>query len=118
MDVGRSDGGLVGDSLIQLYRPSWRVRQHLLFQVDFFNQMQEAGFYEYLHGPFVFSLISDTQYYFLQTTGGERDAVYHFDSNSLVVTRTKWDLVGFVEFIFSNKECSPGFVTQGDLLLI
>jgi len=117
-EMGRSSGGMIGDSLIQLYRPSWRVRQHLLFQVDFFNQMQDEGFYEFLKKPFVFSLVSETQYYFLQTSGDEKDVVCQFDSNVGVATRTEWDLVGFIKMLISENEGEAKILAQGDLLVI
>lgn len=100
-DMGKSDGGLIGDSMIQLYRPSWRVREHLLFQLDFFNQMQEEGFYDFLNKPFVFSLVSETQYYFIQTS--LNDVVYHYDSNTETVKATDWDLVGFLKMLASEN---------------
>ncbi|WP_338523934.1 SMI1/KNR4 family protein [Pseudomonas batumici] len=117
-EMGRSSGGMIGDSLVQLYRPSWRVRQHLLFQVGFFNQMQDEGFYEFLKNPFVFSLISETQYYFLQTSSDEGDVVYLFDSNAGVVTKTEWDLVGFIKMLVSESESEVGVLAQGELLVI
>jgi len=117
-EMGRSSGGMIGDSLIQLYRPSWRVRQHLLFQVDFFNQMQEEGLYDFLKKPFVFSLVSETQYYFLQTSGDEGDVVYQFDSNAGVAVRTEWDLVGFIKMLISENEGEAKILAQGDLLVI
>jgi len=117
-EMGRSSGGMIGDSLIQLYRPSWRVRQHFLFQVDFFNQMQEEGLYDFLKKPFIFSLVSETQYYFLQTSGDEGDVVYQFDSNAGVAVRTEWDLVGFIKMLISENEGEAKILAQGDLLVI
>lgn len=115
-DMGRSDGGLIGDSMIQLYRPSWRVREHLLFQIDFFNQMQESNFHDYLNNPFVFSLISETQYYFVQTSIG--DAVYHYDSNVEEVKKTDWDLVNFLMMLINENKGQLRRRSLGDLLEI
>jgi hypothetical protein len=115
-DMGKSDGGLVGDSMIQLYRPSWRVREHLLFQLDFFSQMQEEGFYGLLGKPFVFSLIAETQYYFIQTIAS--DAVYHYDSNSGTAGSTEWDLVGFLKMLASQNDGHLKPKSHGSLLEI
>jgi hypothetical protein len=115
-NMGKSDGGIIGDSLIQIYRPSWKVREHILFQIDFFNQMQEAGLYEYLNKPFVFSVVSETQYYFIQTT--KDDKVYHYDSNNDVAKTTEWDLLSFLKIL---KEYNNGKLqksTTGNLLEI
>ncbi|QXI31556.1 SMI1/KNR4 family protein [Pseudomonas vanderleydeniana] len=116
--MGRSDGGAIGDSEIQLYRPSWRVRGHLLFQVDFFSEMQQGGFYEHLKKPFVFAWISETQYYFVQTAAEDINAVYHFDSNAPAVQRTEWDLAGFIGRLFAVRDMDMSVVAEGDILLI
>jgi hypothetical protein len=118
--IGRSAGALISDSLVQLYRVAWRVRQHLLFQADFSEQMQAGGFYGYLNKPFVFSFISETQYYFLQTSSENFDKVYHFNSNDCSVAVTEWDLVGFLEMLRleSEKESVAGVVVKGDILAI
>lgn len=116
-DMGRSDGGLIGDSMIQLYRPSWKVREHLLFQLDFINQMQEEGFYDFLKKPFVFSLISETQYYFIQTSL-KNDIVYHYDSNNEEVKTTNWDLQAFLKMLASENEGKLKTKSTGNLLEI
>ncbi|NBF01552.1 SMI1/KNR4 family protein [Pseudomonas sp. Fl5BN2] len=116
LEMGRSDGGLIGDSFIQLYRPSWRVRAHLLFQVDFFNQMQETGHYEFLNKPFVLAWISETQYYFVQTSLAD-DAIYHYDSNVECVVKTEWDLCGFLRMLAHENDGDTKAVV-GDLLAI
>ncbi|SEI05340.1 hypothetical protein SAMN05216581_1597 [Pseudomonas asplenii] len=118
MEIGRCDGGLIGDSMIQLYRPTWRVREHLLFQVNFFTQMQEERYYDYMKRPFVFSFLGETQYYYLRTDSFDRDVVWHFDSNTLVVERTGWDLAGFIEYLALNGDAVPDVFAQGDILKI
>lgn len=114
--MGKCDGGLIGDSQIQLYRTSWMVREHLLFQVDFFSQMQEAGNYGFLNKPFVFSLVSETQYYFLQTSLS--DAVYHYDSNTDVVTEAGVDLLDFLKLLAAESKGALKVLVCGDLLRI
>jgi len=118
LEMGKSDGGLIGDSFIHLYRPSWKVREHMLFQFDFFSQMQEGGFYDYLNKPFVFSLVSETQYYFVQTTLNNRDAVYHYDSNNETVKVSSWDLVGFLKELAKANNGVLQVVSEGNILCI
>lgn len=116
--MGRTDGGAIGDSLVQLYRPTWSARTHLIFQLDFFTQLQELGFYEFLNKPFVFSFISETQYYFVQTSRGQQDAVYHYDSNEDTVVKTEWDLFGFLAKLKEWNSQSVKIDCVGDLIAI
>src|SRR6476469_6323035 len=44
--AGRTDGGLIGDDPLIIYR-NWTVRTHILFQVNFFNDLQEIGAFDY-----------------------------------------------------------------------
>lgn len=115
--MGKSDGGLIGDSMIQLYRPSWRVREHLFFQLGFIDQMQEEGFYDCLKKPFVFSLIAETQYYFIQTSL-KNDVVYHYDSNNEAVKATNWDLLNFLKKLTKENNGKLKTQSMGNLLII
>ncbi|OOV99540.1 hypothetical protein [Pseudomonas sp. MF4836] len=117
LEMGRSDGGLIGDSIIQLYRPSWRIRAHLLFQVDFFSQMQESGNYVFLNKPFVLAWISETQYYFVQTLLAD-DAIYHYDSNVESVVKTRWDICCFMKSLVSERVGDMKVGVVGNLLEI
>jgi hypothetical protein len=115
--AGRSDGGVVGDDPLIIYRPSWSVRTHILFQVDFFNSLQEIGGWDYLNKPFVFSLESETQYYFLQTGLSGANIVYHYNENQESVKSTG---LGFFDYLLDvlNRYPLGGVVCQGDLLKI
>ena len=53
MEVGRCAGGMFSDDAIPLYRQLWSVRTHLLFQVGFYETLQEAGAFGHLKSPFV-----------------------------------------------------------------
>ncbi|MCV2884720.1 SMI1/KNR4 family protein [Aestuariibacter sp. AA17] len=117
-EVGRTFGGVIGDHNIQLYRPTWKVRQHLLFQADFFDQMQEAGHFSYLKKPFVFSFQYETQYYFVQTAIDECDSVFRFDSNTNTISEAGFDLVDFLKDIVSRDEPDGHTLARGDLLAI
>jgi len=118
LEMGKSDGGGIGDAMIPLYRPSWMVREHLLFQLDFFNQMQEEGYYDYLNKPFVIAWISETQYYFLQTSSARPDLVYHYDANNETVAETQWDLFQFLIYLAKENNGELQLATTGGLLNI
>jgi hypothetical protein len=114
--AGRSDGGIIGDDPFIIYR-NWTVRTHILFQVNFFNDLQEIGAWDYLNKPFVFSLESETQYYFLQTDMPNPDLVYHYDENSRTIKSTG---LSFYEYLLGVVARYPlgGEICHGDLLEI
>jgi hypothetical protein len=116
LEAGKSDGGLIGDAMMPLYRPTWHIRDHFVFQYNFFNEMQEEGFYEFLNKPFVVSLLSDSQYYFIQTSLEKSDVIYHYDSNGGEVNATEWDLLGFLKVLLSYNEGVLQTPTIGHLL--
>jgi hypothetical protein len=117
LEMGKSDGGAIGDYFIPLYRPTWRVRQHILFQMDFFNRLQEENFFEYLYKPFVISLVSETQYYFLETSS-HGDEVFHYDENNSAVTSSSLDLVNFLKSLVLRNSGKIQKSTVGNLLEI
>lgn len=116
LEAGKSDGGLIGDSMMPLYRPTWHVREHFVFQYNFFNEMQEEGFYDFLNKPFVIAVLSDSQYYFVQTSLEKSDVIYHYDSNGGEVGATEWDLQGFLKVLLSYNEGVLQTPTVGHLL--
>lgn len=62
--AGRCDGGVIGDDPLVIYRSSWGIRGQILFQLSFHNDLQDLEKWDFLNKPFVFSLESETQYYF------------------------------------------------------
>jgi hypothetical protein len=115
--MGRSDGGVVGDDPLVIYRSSWSVRTHILFQINFFESLQEIGAWAYLNKPFVFSLEAEAQYYFLQTGLEGVNPVYHYDENEKSVKSTG---LSFFDYLLdvTNRYPMGGVVCQGDLLKI
>ena len=119
-EMGRSDGGLIGDSMIMLYRSHWRVRQHLLFQMGLFDNLQEAGLYDQLNRPFVVAVVSENYYYYMQTKL-TNDVVFLYDANEDTVTTTEYDLIGLLRdlALHENRGHSElGLCTSGDLLTL
>lgn len=105
---------MIGDDPLIIYRSTWSVRSQILFQLEFFNSLQEIGAWDFLEKPFVFSLESETQYYFLQT-GNVDDTVFHYDENERRVTSTG---KRFGEYLVGLLKTYPlgGPVCIGELL--
>lgn len=114
--AGRSDGGVIGDDPLIIYRPTWSVRGQILFQVNFFSDLQDIGAWDFLNKPFVFSLESETQYYFLQTETSNA-MVFHYDSNAETVRCTNLTFSEYMVDVLNRYPigCAP---CQGELLNI
>jgi hypothetical protein len=117
LEMGRCDGGLIGDNIV-LYNDYLNVRGHIDPQSVFFDNMQDDGNYDYLKSPFVVSIISETQYYFIQTRDGCDDTVYHYDENTGLVESTNQNFLEFmksmvVEYGFEKDK----IIRKGELLL-
>jgi hypothetical protein len=118
-EMGRCGGGLIGDDPVILYRPAWPVRTQILFQIVFFGDMQNIGAFEYLDKPFVFSLESETQYYFLRTGSDTPELVYHYDENNKTVQETGLNFMNYMrDAIRRYRGYGREFVCQGELLNI
>lgn len=115
--AGRSGGSLLGDDPIILFRNSWPVRGQILFQVKMFTYLQEIGAWNYLNKPFVVSLESETQYYYLQTDSEEYDLVYHYDENNDTVECTNTTLFEYLKDVASRYGLCD-VKCQGELLRI
>jgi hypothetical protein len=117
-EMGKSDGGVIGDYDILLYRSRLSLRSHILFQASFFTSMQEIGAYDYLHNkPFVFARLSETYYYFLQTSNRD-DLVYLYDENEDTVSATGETLFEFLIKLAISYKGRPRILTQGNLIEI
>jgi hypothetical protein len=116
LQAGRSDGGVIGDDPLIIYRPTWSVRGQILFQINFFSDLQDIGAWDYLEKPFVFALENENQYYFLQT-GSADPMVFHYDANSEIVRRTE---ATFSEYLVDVLKRYPlgRALCQGELLIV
>ncbi len=120
LKAGRCDGGLFGDNPIILYRETWNARTHILFQYTFFSDLQDIGAWEFLKKPFVFSVESETQYYFL-ITGINDGLVYHYDENTENVSCTNKVLSEYLMDViqrYCKLELINEEICRGDLLNI
>lgn len=128
LEMGRSDGGLLGDDPIILYRESWSVRTQLLTQVELREELSSLELKDELVqqglkelGPsekeFLFSIEAETQYYFLKTATGS-DQVFHYDENHETVKETGLSFLEYMKQLV--KEYSPQDYTicRGELIVI
>lgn len=120
--MGRCDGGLIGDDPIILYRPYMSVRRHVLFQLrlefDFKEYRIERGLSLLKERPFLFSVESETQYFFVATQADNPDRVYHYDENDENVKDTGID---FLEYLKRTVRIWGGrsqTVCRGELLIV
>ena len=114
--MGRSDGGLIGDYDIQLYRSMWDPSDQLEFQLEFHNDMRDLNFNGYLKKPFVVAWLSENQYFFVQTASEQPDAIYHFDEVEETVEKTDWDLFGFIALLVEDNKDLKIIKSVGNLL--
>ncbi len=102
LEMGRSDGGLIGDDPIILYRTGMSVRRHIMFQLrlefDFKEYRIEDGLNLLQYRPFLFSVEVETQYNFVVTKSDNPDRVYRYDENEGTVTDTE---LSFLEYMKS-----------------
>lgn len=100
LDMGRSDGGLIGDDPIILYREVMTVRGFVLMQSGIKEEIYSAGFQELAgKNPFVFSIQSETQYFFLTTSSEIPKRVFHYDENNETVVDTGESFIEYMKKI-------------------
>lgn len=120
--IGRSSGGALGDELIILYSEAMSVRGHILFQNGIKEDIYSAGYHKIMQEkPFIFSIQSETQYYFLQTASDEPDRVYHYDENNETVEKTEWTLVEYLKMLVEWRAKNPpkfDVICRGELLVV
>ena len=97
--AGRSDGGVIGDDPLIIYRSSWSVRTHIARQMKFIQDLRNIEAHEFINQPFLFSIESESHYFFLQTgVPGDTD-VYHYDEDSDVVVSSGFNIYGYLNNI-------------------
>ena len=100
LEMGRCDGGLIGDDPIILYRTGMSVRRHVMYQLrlefDFKEYRIEDGLKLLQYRPFLFSVEAETQYFFVATKSDNPDRVYHYDENEETVSDTG---ISFLEYM-------------------
>lgn len=115
--AGRSAGGVINDHEFVIYRTNWSVRDHLLFQSNFFTRLQDIWAVDFMEKPFVLTVESERDYYFLQTGGVEPDLICHLDEVSGTVQNTG---VMLADFLVNRLKKSMMLCLEspGELLII
>ena len=81
LEMGRSDGGLLGDDPISLYRAR-SVRRHVFFQAGMDDRFLAMKKFELrFEGSLIVAVESETQFYFLLTKSDQPDLVYRYDDD-------------------------------------
>lgn len=118
MEMGRSDGGLVGDDPIVLYRPTITVRGFILMQSGIQEEIYSTGSHELASsGPFVFSIESGTQYFFVYTKSSDPDRVYQYDENKEVIMDTGLRFIDYMKQTVRVWGGKSTIVCRGELLV-
>jgi hypothetical protein len=119
LEMGRSDGGLIGDDPIIIYRPTMTVRGFILMQSGIQEDIYNAGLHEIASKkPFVFSIESETQYFFVATKSDDPDRVYHYNENSETVDDTGHSFLEYMKRTVRvwGKRCNV--ICCGELLVV
>jgi len=119
--AGRSAGGLVGDDTITLYRNAWTVRSHVALGFRLINDLQDISAWEYISNPFPFSIIGETQYYYVRTgsKSHNKDIVYHYNEDESSVESTNMTLFDFLRRIINAQGVDENrIVCRGELLIL
>lgn len=115
-EMGRSDGGLVGEYYIHLYKPQWGMREQLDFQISFRKKLVRYGLEKYLKKPFVFAWLEERFYYFVLTEIGEDHCVYQFDDENEDVVRVGENILDFLRYIVDSEKGKEFKPYVGDML--
>lgn len=122
LNMGRSDGGLIGDDPIYLYRPRMSIRRHIMFQLRLETDFKEFRIQEGLDlirfGLFVFSWESETQYFFVATKSKNPDSVYHYDENNGTVQYTGMNILEYMKQTVQIWGGKGATICQGDILIV
>lgn len=122
LNIGRCDGGLIGDDPIILYRSLWSVRAQILFQIGLYESLQDIQAHSFLRKkPFVFSWEAESQMIFILTDSDE-NVVYSFDENEEVINNTKMTFSEYLVDVLKRyslpNESILNNISKGELILI
>ena len=111
----RCSGGLIGDVSLMFYRSHLDVRHQFLRQDQLREDLCRLRQYPvFRQRPFLISIESETQYFFLLTKSETPDLVYHYDENEETVQATAWT---FNEYLKRIMQVEVPYYTVKDLVL-
>lgn len=110
LKMGRCSGGIFGDDPLIIYRSSWSVRTHLLFQFNFTRDVQDLRkFNHLLRSPFVFSWEGESMYGFLQTDSESPDRVFFYEESEKKVYSSELDFFDYLLDLKKENSLPPAF---------
>jgi len=117
--AGRSDGGLIGDDPIILYRSSWPVRTQIIKGLILIDDLQNIGAWDFVKKPFLLSIESESQYYFVKTGDEKKDLVCHYDENNKSVKSTGKTIFEYLAGVVLALGVDENrVVCRGELLIV
>lgn len=125
LEMGRSDGGLIGDDPISFYRDR-SVRRHVFFQAGMDNRFCAMQKFDLrLQGELIISVESETQFYFLLTKSKDPDLVYRYDdehpdeADPGAMTSTTMSFMEYMHRVVRiYKGKGSGVVCRGEMIVI
>lgn len=126
LEAGRCSGGLLGDDVIILYNESFTVRDHILTQYSFEGDILNISLKTtpptkdiFCRSPFLFSIESETQYFYINTRGANSERVFHFDENENILEDTHYGFTEYMQHLVRNYgSFEPDVICQGEILNI
>jgi len=125
LEMGRSDGGLIGDDPISLYRDR-SVRRHIFFQAGMDNRFCAMQNFDLrFQGDFIIAVESETQFYFLLTKSDNPDLIYRYDdenpdeTDSSAITCTGMSFMEYMRRVVQiYKKQGSDVVCRGEMIVI
>ena len=126
LEAGRSDGGLIGDDPLIIFRNLWSVRNQVLTQTSIRDSILDLSLYSdppsdgiFYNKPFIFSIEYETQYYYLNTGAENSSRVFHYDENNELIEDTQMDFIEYMKYLVRTYgKFEPRIICRGELLVI
>ena len=116
-ELGKCDGGLIGDDPIVLYLSEMNARGFLMLQIGLEEDIYNSNFQNLCgQGIFTLAIESETQYFFLATKNENPDLVYRYDENEEIVFQTGLNLIEYLESVVKRYSENSHVICKGNLL--
>lgn len=116
LHAGRSDGGLLGDTIV-MYRDYYSIRNQILFQLTLENDLPNYNWLK--EKPFIFAVFCETHYCFLKTNDEDLTVyMYTEGENEIFSLETYFD--DFMIWLINEENPNLEFIGDyiGELILI
>lgn len=119
LEMGRCDGGLIGGGPIVVYGPDETPRSLIILGAQIEDEICDAGQYELSRlGPFVFSIESETQLYYVVTKSDKPDKIYRFDESNQTIHDTGFSFLEYMQHIVRVWGGRSTAICRGELLMV